>query len=184
VSVAEGITYNAARRSGPQNRNEPMTRMHTAAALMALLLATPPALGQGPAAPAAPAPGVDRATRLKQIEVELAEQQKLQDEARSGYVTAAVFVGVGVVVSALRTVENQQEAEDEAIENGESKYEYKVDYAGTLIGALIALPIVLAASRKMDDASARSRELYNERYRLGLAPNADGATLVTLRYEF
>lgn len=153
--------------------------LHLIAGTLLGLMAAAPALGQGPAAPA-----VDGETRRQQIERALAEQQKRRDEAWRGMVTGAVVFGAGVLVSLVRTVDNAKQAEEEAYENGESEYEYDVDYTGTLIGGLIALPIVLVNQSKLADADNRTRELTQERYRLGLAPAANGATMLTLRFDF
>jgi hypothetical protein len=154
-------------------------KLQLVAGILIGLAAAAPAMGQAPAAPAA-----DRETRRQQIDLALAQQQKRREEAWRGMVTGAVVFGAGVVVSVIRTVDNAKQAEDEAYENGESEYEYDVDYTGTLIGALLALPIVLVNQSKLADADKRARELTQERYQLGLAPGAHGATMLTLRFDF
>ncbi|MGQ0587829.1 MAG: hypothetical protein ACT4PK_11625 [Gammaproteobacteria bacterium] len=176
-------------------------RILAVAALSAMFVTTP-VLGQGPAAaePAAPpaeapapaatepAPVVDRSLRIREIDAAIAAQNSRRKGATAGIVVGAVFVAAGVVVSALKTVDNMEEAEQEAYENGESEYTYETDTGGTLVGVLIGAPIIIGSILAITDSSRRVRALSRERsnLRFGLAPATGSGepARLTLRYEF
>ena len=158
----------------------PIGQWGARAALCVVLSFSIPARAEDPST-TTPDPAAERAAQLRAIDGAIAQQHERRHHATAAFVVAGVVLVGGIIASAVETANDEEEAQKQAQQNGQSTYQTKIDWTGFAIGALIAAPIIVGGVSTLRDVHRQTRALLLKRRQLTLAP---GPGLLNLTYRF
>lgn len=142
--------------------------------LLAAAAAASPASAQGPDHRA-----VGEPTARQDLENAISAARGRRASGITAIAIGGAAILVGIVVSAVESVDQQEEDEMAHYRNGDYDYTSdKMDYTGVAVGMAVGVPLIVGGSLSLASASRDIRRLSRQRTRLSYAPQTDTAKLV------